>query len=83
MFDTIFGFVFILIGLCGAVLGVVLALVLATLVNQSGLDWLPPGNAEPLTLTITVLGETRIIRHHHRFDRDRRAVSLVASLPGC
>lgn len=50
-----------LIGLCGAVLGVVLALVLAALVNQSGLDWLPPGNVEPLPLTITVLGETRLI----------------------
>ncbi|HEY8906139.1 MAG TPA: FtsX-like permease family protein [Rhodoferax sp.] len=50
-----------LIGLCGAVLGVVLALVLAALVNLSGLNWLPPGNVEPLPLTITVLGETRMI----------------------
>jgi putative ABC transport system permease protein len=50
-----------LIGLCGAVLGVVLALSLAALINQSGLSWLPPGNVEPLPLTITVLGETRMI----------------------
>jgi putative ABC transport system permease protein len=34
---------------------------LAALVNLSGLNWLPPGNVEPLPLTITVLGETRMI----------------------
>ncbi len=50
-----------LIGLCGAVLGVLLALGLSTLVNQMGLTWWPPGNVEPLPLTITVLGETRMI----------------------
>lgn len=50
-----------LIGLCGAVLGVILALGLSILVNQLGLTWWPPGNVEPLPLTITVLGETRMI----------------------
>jgi len=50
-----------LLGMCGAVLGVVLALVLATAVNASGLMWLPPGNVEPLPLIITVLGETKLI----------------------
>lgn len=50
-----------LIGLCGAVLGVLLALGLSILVNQLGLTWWPPGNVEPLPLTITVLGETRMI----------------------
>jgi putative ABC transport system permease protein len=50
-----------LIGLCGAVLGVLLALGLSTLVNQMGLTWWPPGNVEPLPLTITVLGEARMI----------------------
>lgn len=50
-----------LIGLCGAALGVVLALMLSTVVNQMGLTWLPPGNVDPLPLTITVWGETRMI----------------------
>lgn len=50
-----------LIGLCGTVLGVVLALVLSAIVNQMGLSWWPPGNVDPLPLTITVLGETRMI----------------------
>lgn len=50
-----------LIGLCGAVLGVLLALGLSMMVNHLGLTWWPPGNVEPLPLTITVLGETRMI----------------------
>jgi putative ABC transport system permease protein len=50
-----------LIGLCGAVLGVLVALVLSITVNHMGLTWWPPGNVEPLPLTITVLGETRMI----------------------
>ena len=49
------------IGLCGAVLGVVLALILSAIVNQMGLTWWPPGNVEALPLTITVWGETRMI----------------------
>lgn len=50
-----------LIGFCGTVLGVVLALVLSAVVNQTGLSWLPPGNVDPLPLTITVWGESRMI----------------------
>lgn len=50
-----------LLGLSGAVLGVVLALVLSVIINQIGMPWLPPGNVDPLPLTITVLGETRMI----------------------
>lgn len=50
-----------LIGLCGTVLGVVLALVLSVIVNQMGLSWWPPGNVDPLPLTITVWGEIRMI----------------------
>jgi putative ABC transport system permease protein len=49
------------IGLCGAVLGVVLALILSAVVNQMGLTWWPPGNVDPLPLTITVWGESRMI----------------------
>lgn len=50
-----------LIGLCGAILGVVLAILFSVTVNQMGLTWWPPGNAEPLPLTITVLGESKMI----------------------
>lgn len=50
-----------LIGLCGTVLGVFLALVLSAVVNQMGLSWWPPGNVDPLPLTITVWGEIRMI----------------------
>jgi putative ABC transport system permease protein len=50
-----------LLGLTGAVLGVVLALVFAGIANQMGLTWLPPGSVEPLPLTLTVWGETTMI----------------------
>lgn len=50
-----------LIGLCGALLGVLLALSLSGIVNGAGMTWWPPGNVEPLPLTITVLGETRML----------------------
>ncbi len=50
-----------MLGAFGAVLGVVVALVLSLLVNQLGMTWWPPGNVDPLPLTITVLGENRMI----------------------
>jgi len=50
-----------LIGICGALLGVVLALVAAAAINSSGMTWLPPGNVEPLALTLTVWGEVPMV----------------------
>jgi len=50
-----------LLGLCGAWLGVALALIVAGIENQMGLTWLPPGSVEPLPLTLRVWGETRMI----------------------
>ncbi|WP_394788228.1 ABC transporter permease [Rhodoferax sp.] len=50
-----------LLGLAGALLGVVLALVLAIIVNQIGMPWLPPGNVELVPFTLNVWGETRMI----------------------
>jgi putative ABC transport system permease protein len=50
-----------LLGLTGAVLGVVLALVFSGIANQIGLTWLPPGSVQPLPLTLTVWGETTMI----------------------
>lgn len=50
-----------LIGLCGALLGVLIAVCLAAAINQSGLSWLAPGNVDPMPLTITVWSEIRMI----------------------
>ncbi len=50
-----------LLGLSGAILGVVLALTLAAIVNQAGLTWLPPGNVEPLPLLLLVSGQSTMI----------------------
>ena len=48
----------LLLGLIGAMIGVVAAIGLAWLINHSGLTWLPPGQAERLPLTVRVWGET-------------------------
>ena len=50
-----------LLGLCGAVLGVVLALVFSAISNQLGLTWSAPGTVEALPLTLRVWGETGMI----------------------
>jgi putative ABC transport system permease protein len=50
-----------LLGVCGAVLGIALALVLSTVVNQMDLPWVPPSTVESVPLTILVWGETRMI----------------------
>lgn len=50
-----------LLGLCGALLGVVLALVLSVIINQIGMPWLPPGNVELVPFTLNVWGENRMI----------------------
>lgn len=50
-----------LIGLCGANLGLALAIGLSIAINQMGLTWWPPGNVEPFPLTITVLGELKMM----------------------
>ena len=50
-----------LLGLCGALLGVLLALVLSIVINQIGMLWLPPGNVELVPFTVNVWGENRMI----------------------
>ena len=47
--------------MCGAVLGVVLALMLSIAVNQLDIPWVPPSTVESVPLTILVWGETRLI----------------------
>jgi putative ABC transport system permease protein len=51
----------LLLGLIGAVVGVVTALSLAWLVNHAGLSWLPPGQVDPVALTVRVWGETPLM----------------------
>lgn len=51
----------LLIGLIGAAFGVVIALLMAWLVNHSGLSWTPPGEANPVPLSVRVWGQTGLI----------------------
>ena len=51
----------LVLGLIGAAAGVIAALLVAYLVNHAGLTWLPPGQADPVPLTVRVWGETRMI----------------------
>lgn len=51
----------VVLGITGAVLGVALALVVASIVNHLDLHWLPPGSASPVPLALTVWGETGLI----------------------
>jgi putative ABC transport system permease protein len=51
----------ILIGALGAVLGVTVALILAGLINHSGLTWTPPGRIDPIHLHVRVWGEVRML----------------------
>ncbi len=47
----------LLLGVIGAAAGVLVALIVAYLVNHAGLTWLPPGQADPVPLTVRVWGE--------------------------
>jgi len=51
----------LLLGVIGAAMGVLIALLLAYLINHAGLSWLPPGRVEPVSLTVRVWGESRLI----------------------
>ena len=50
-----------LLGFAGALSGVFVALAISVMVNGLGLEWLPPGSAEPLPLVLRVWGETSTI----------------------
>ncbi len=51
----------LLLGLIGAVAGILVALGIAWLINHGGLTWLPPGQVDPVPLTVRVWGETRMM----------------------
>lgn len=50
-----------LLGVFGALLGVVLAFVVSAAVNRMNIPWVPPSIVEPVPLTILVAGETGMI----------------------
>lgn len=50
-----------LLGVCGAAVGVACALGAAWAINHGGLFWTPPGEIDPVPLTVRVFGETRMI----------------------
>lgn len=51
----------VLLGALGAVLGVLLALPIAYLINHSGLTWAPPGYSYAYPVTVRVWGDGRLI----------------------
>jgi len=51
----------LLLGTAGAGLGVLAALLLAALVNHSGLTWTPPGRVNPIHLHVRVWGEWTLL----------------------
>jgi putative ABC transport system permease protein len=50
-----------LLGVLGAVAGVIVALLLAAIINQSGLTWTPPGRNTPVPLHLRVSGEIALL----------------------
>lgn len=51
----------LLLGVFGAVSGLTIALLLAALINHSGLTWTPPGRLTPIHLHVRVWGESRLL----------------------
>jgi putative ABC transport system permease protein len=47
-----------LLGVVGSILGIVVALILAFLINHGGITWTPPGRVDAVPLTVRVWGET-------------------------
>ena len=50
-----------LIGALGAIVGVILAVAIAALVNGAGWTWIPPGNSSPTAFKVNVLGNPMLI----------------------
>ncbi|MDC8758426.1 ABC transporter permease [Janthinobacterium fluminis] len=51
----------VLLGLIGAVLGIVIALPIAYVINHSGLTWAPPGYSYEYPLMVRVWGDNRLM----------------------
>ncbi|HUJ77359.1 MAG TPA: FtsX-like permease family protein, partial [bacterium] len=50
-----------LLGVIGATAGVVLAALIAYVVNHSGLTWTPPGNSQPVPLQLYLFGRWALV----------------------
>jgi putative ABC transport system permease protein len=46
-----------LLGVVGSILGIIVALILAFLINHGGITWTPPGRVDAVPLTVRVWGE--------------------------
>ncbi|MGT0250618.1 ABC transporter permease [Burkholderia pyrrocinia] len=53
-----------LLGLCGAVAGTLLALAAGFAINRAGLHWTPPGQTDPVALSVRVWGEFGMISRY-------------------
>jgi putative ABC transport system permease protein len=51
----------LLLGIFGAILGVIIATAIAAIINKSGLTWTPPGRQDAVPLIIRVWGEIRLV----------------------
>jgi len=51
----------LLLGLIGAGLGVICSIIISSVINHSGLTWIPPGRMLPVPLTVRVWGEVPLI----------------------
>jgi putative ABC transport system permease protein len=51
----------LVIGVLGALLGIVVALAAAWVINHVGLTWTPPGRIEPVPLFVRIAGENRML----------------------
>jgi putative ABC transport system permease protein len=51
----------LLLGVIGAVLGVLIATAIAAFINHSGLTWTPPGRQDAVPLVIRVWGEVNLV----------------------
>jgi len=67
----------LLLGLIGAAAGVAVAVGVSALINHSGLTWLPPGQVDPVPLTVRVWGEVRMILG------TAAGIALVAMISAC
>ncbi|MCA8102243.1 ABC transporter permease [Burkholderia contaminans] len=63
-----------LLGMCGAVAGTVLALAAGVAINRAGLHWTPPGQTDPVALSVRVWGEFGMILRY------ALGVTVVATL---
>jgi putative ABC transport system permease protein len=54
----------VILGCVGAVVGILVSLGLAWVVNRLGLDWTPPSRVEPVPLSVRLTGEYAMMASH-------------------